>query len=84
MKSACQKIIQSFVQSLDKTPKPLDQKLVSQELKKCVTRLNEIDSQGKNFIETEEREDLCEILEEVLGAAKFPYLMGKVEDWKNW
>jgi hypothetical protein len=43
-----------------------------------------LDSEQNGFIETIEREDLCEVLEMVLNAAKFPGLMDEVEDWRDW
>ena len=83
-KEGCQKIIQFFIRILDIAEKPLDQNFVTKELKKCIEELNQFDSQNKNFIETVEREDLCEVLEDIVNAAKFPDLIEKVENWKNW
>jgi hypothetical protein len=80
----CKKIIRSFIQALDTAEKPLDLNSVADELKKCVEELNQFDSKNKNFIETVEREDLCEVLEDVLNAAKFPDLIEKIEEWKDW
>jgi hypothetical protein len=83
-KEGCQKIIQSFIHILDKAGKPLDRNFVAKELKKCIEELNQFDSKNKNFIETVEREDLCEVLEEIVNAAKFSDLIEEVEDWKDW
>lgn len=83
-KEGCQQIIQSFIHTLDAAEKPLARNLVESELKKCVETLNQFDSQNKNFIETIEREDLCEVLEDVVNAAKFPDLIEKIGDWRDW
>lgn len=80
----CQKILQSFIRVLDEAEKPLDQNFVASELKKCVEELNQFDDRNKNFIETVEREDLCEVLEDIVNAAKFPNLVEKIEDWRDW
>ena len=84
VKEGCQEIVQSFIRVLDGAEKPLDRNLVSKELKKAIEELNQYDSKNKKFIETEEREDLCEVFEDILNAAKFPDLVESVEDWKDW
>ncbi len=83
-KDGCQKIIQSFIRVLDGAEKPLDRNFVSKELKKCIEEINEFDSQNKNFIETVERDDLFEVFENILNAAKFQDLVKSVVDWKDW
>jgi len=83
-KEGCQQIVQSFIRTLDASEKPLARNFVSKELKKCIEELNQFDSKNKNFIETVERDDLCEVLEDIANAAKFPDLMEKVKDWKDW
>jgi hypothetical protein len=82
-KTDCQCIIHSFIRTLDAAPKPLTRNFVSKELKQCVEALNQLDSR-RNFIETVEREDLCEVLEDIVNAAKFPDLVEKVKDWRDW
>lgn len=83
-REGCRKIIRSLIQILNEAQKPLDREFVSQELKKCVNQLNQFDSKNKNFIETVEREDLYEVLEDIVNAAKFPDLIEKVEEWRDW
>jgi hypothetical protein len=83
-KKSCQRIIQSFIRSLDDGSKPLPEDFVRQKLKECVQAINRLDSEQNGFVETIEREDLCDVLEVVLNAAKFPGLMENVEDWRDW
>jgi hypothetical protein len=83
-KEGCQNIIQSFIRALNTAEKPLNRNFVIKELQKCIEELNSFDFQNKNFIETVEREDLSEVLEDILNAAEFPDLIEKVEDWRDW
>jgi len=83
-KEGCQRIIQYFIHNLSASPKPVTRDFVREKLKDCVQGLNQLDSKQKHFIETEEREDLHEVLEDVLNAVKFPDLEEKIEDWRNW
>jgi hypothetical protein len=84
IKKGCEQIIQLFIRTLDTAKRPLTRNFVTKELKKCIEELNQFDSKNNNFIETVERDDLCEVLEEIVNAAKFPDLIEKVEDWKDW
>ncbi len=83
-KEGCQRIVQSFIKNLDASPNSLTCDFVRDQLKECVQELNEFDSKQKHFIETVEREDLHEVLEEVLHAARFPELAENIEDWRDW
>ena len=83
-KEGCQRIIQSFIHNLNTSSKSLTRDFVCEELKSCVQELNRFDSKQKHFIETEEREDLHEVLEQVLHAAKFPDLAESIEEWRDW
>ncbi|MBW8863396.1 MAG: hypothetical protein JF609_00435 [Verrucomicrobia bacterium] len=82
-KEGCRRIIRAFIQTLAEAKAPLKRDFVATELKKCVEELNQLDTH-KNFIETIEREDLCEVLHEVLHAAKFPELSDEIENWRDW
>ena len=83
-KEGCRRIVQSFIKDLVAAPKPLARDFVRDRLKECVQELNKFDLKQKHFIETVEREDLCEVLEEVLHAAKFPELAESIEEWRDW
>jgi len=83
-KEGCRRIIRAFIQKLAESKAPLERALVAGELKKSVEELNQLDTEHKHFIETIEREDLCEVLDEVLHAAKFPELTDDIENWRDW
>jgi hypothetical protein len=83
-KAGCQRIIQSFIRALEAVARPLDRDFVARRLKQCIEEINHLDSQEGWFIETIEREDLCEVLEEILNAAKFPGLVKRVDEWRDW
>lgn len=83
-KEGCLEIIQSFIRTLDEAKKTIDRDFATKELKKCIEELNQFDSKNKNFIETVERDDLCEVLEDIVNAAKYPDLIEKVAEWRDW
>lgn len=53
-------------------------------LRDVVEWFNEADKAAGEIIETEEREDICAILEEMAHAAKQPELAAEVDDWRDW
>jgi hypothetical protein len=83
-KKGCQRIIQSLIRSLEAGDRPLERDFVVRKLKQCVEEINHLDSQHGQFIETIERDDLCEVFEDIVGAAKFPELVGSVAKWRHW
>jgi hypothetical protein len=83
-KESCQKTIQQLIHRLNEAEKPLTRNLVGAELKKCVQELNRLDSENNNFIESVERDDICEVLEDVVNAAIFPDLIEKIGEWRDW
>jgi hypothetical protein len=82
-KVAAEKILTSFILDLQKAKRPLDRKMVKQKLKLCVEKLNSLDTRIP-FIETIEREDLFDLFEEILSAAKLPELLDEVDKWRDW
>ena len=52
-------------------------------MKECVTRLNELDTE-QHFIETIEREDLCQEIDEIVHACRFPKEEGIADRWRDW
>ena len=80
---ASRHILQSLISTLDAATKPLSKDFVSKNLQKTVQELNNLDAEMQ-FIETEEREDLCEAFEAILHAAKHPLLLNKVDEWRDW
>lgn len=53
-------------------------------LKSCVDWFNVKDSEFGNVIETEEREDICAILEELAYVARQKALVSEIDEWREW
>lgn len=69
------------LKSLETKPKRDD---VRKHLKNFVMWLNSIDGKYGYRIETEEREDLMEFIEEICWAAKQKPLIDEVDQWRTW
>lgn len=53
-------------------------------LKRCVIWFNDADAVAGGVIETEEREDICAVLEEMAFVAKHKALVEEVDGWRDW
>lgn len=53
-------------------------------LKSTVEWFNQADEAAGHVIETEEREDIVAVLEEIAHAAKQKALVGEIDDWRDW
>jgi len=53
-------------------------------LKKTVLWFNEADEKIGGVIETEEREDICAVLEEMAYVARQKALVGEIDEWREW
>lgn len=53
-------------------------------LKGCVAWFNLADERAGGVIETEEREDICLLLEEIAFVARHPGLSEEVDEWRDW
>lgn len=53
-------------------------------LKACVEWFNAKDREFGEVIETEEREDICAVLEELAFVARQRSLVDEMEAWRNW
>lgn len=53
-------------------------------LKSCVTWFNQADETHNGPIETEEREDICRVLEEIAFVARHKSLINEVNAWRDW
>jgi hypothetical protein len=83
-KEECERIIQSLINALAANTRSLTRPFVSAQLQKCVEKLNEFNAQNGNFIETDEREDLFMLFEEIMNAAKHPDLVQDIDKWRDW
>jgi hypothetical protein len=69
------------LQSLGSKPKKPQVRTV---LKACVEWFNAKDIEFGEVIETEEREDICAVLEELAFVARQRSLVDEIEGWRNW
>lgn len=53
-------------------------------LKRCVLWFNEADERSGGAIETEEREDICAVLEEIAYVARQKALVDEIDEWREW
>lgn len=53
-------------------------------LKRCVVWFNEADARFGGVIETEEREDICEVLEEMAVVAGQRSIVDEIDTWRDW
>lgn len=53
-------------------------------LRECVERFNKADEQAGGVIETEEREDICAVLEEMAYVARQRSLVDEIDNWRTW
>lgn len=53
-------------------------------LRQTVLWFNEADAQAGGVIETEEREDICAILEEMAHVARQRTLVDEIDEWRDW
>lgn len=78
----CRSLIATLVNELRAAPK-LTLSVVKKHLKQSVMDFNRLDEEH-HFIFTTEREDLCEVFEQIACAAKFPQVIDQIERWRDW
>lgn len=69
------------IQALGKKPA---KKLVRQALKECVLWFNDADNIHSGPIETDEREEICALLEEIAFVSKHKSLTNEIDEWRSW
>jgi hypothetical protein len=69
------------LQELGPKPRRADVRAV---LKKTVQWFNEADEEAGGVIETEEREDICAVLEEMAFVARQKVLLDEIDAWRDW
>lgn len=60
------------------------EKQVAKAIHECIERLNKLDRKFGYFICTEEREDLCEAISQLVHACGFEELGEIADQWRNW
>jgi hypothetical protein len=76
IRSACEAL-----KELGPKPRRADVRAV---LKKTVIWFNEADERAGGVIETEEREDICAVLEEMAHVARQKVLVDEIDEWREW
>jgi hypothetical protein len=69
------------LQDLGPKPRRADVRTI---LKKTVQWFNEADEKAGGVIETEEREDICAVLEEMAHIARQKVLVDEIDAWREW
>lgn len=76
IRSAC-----DALEELGPKPRRADVRAI---LKKTVVWFNEADEKAGGVIETEEREDICAVLEEMAHVARQKVLVDEIDEWREW
>lgn len=76
IRSAC-----DALEQLGPKPRRADVRAV---LKKTVIWFNDADEKAGGVIETEEREDICAVLEEMAHVARQKVLVDEIDEWREW
>lgn len=71
----------SDLQALGERPRKIATRAI---LKECVIWFNKQDSAFGGIIETEEREDICLVLEELMVVARHRSLAEEIDNWREW
>ena len=79
----CRHIFDETIDSLMEFEGKVPKKKMVAALRECVTRLNDLDAEH-DFIETVEREDLCQEIDEIVHACRFPKEQGIADRWRDW
>jgi hypothetical protein len=82
--NAARAVIRSGCEALNELgPKPrrADVRAI---LKKTVLWFNDADEKAGGVIETEEREDICAVLEEMAYVARQKVLVDEIDEWREW
>lgn len=82
--NAARAAIRSACDALEKLGSKPRRKDVRTVLKKTVICFNEADEKAGGVIETEEREDICAVLEEMAHVARQQVLVGEIDEWREW
>ena len=80
--SASRRLVADLVNRLRTAPK-LTKVVARRLLRSTVKEFNQLDALSQ-FIETTHREDICEALEIIMAAARYPELADEVEEWRDW
>lgn len=81
---ACRAIMKNTVSSLSELGMDSNEDLRLQILQSCIEDLNRLDDAMGNFIQTDEREDICTEFEMIVHACGLGHKGNLVDEWRNW
>jgi hypothetical protein len=76
------RVVSSLIKSLRTSPK-ITKAVARRLLKGAVKDFNRLDAK-RQFIETVQREDICDAFEIIMAATRYPELADEVEQWRDW
>lgn len=79
---ASRRLIEDLVNNLKTTPK-ITKAVARRSLRVTVKNFNRLDEET-HFIETTHREDICDALEIVMAAVRYPELVDEIESLRDW
>ncbi|KON85772.1 hypothetical protein AF332_02345 [Sporosarcina globispora] len=82
--NATNKVLDSYINNLQKLGDMPTEEDILKYVKEVVIRLNEINDQYDYFIETMEREELCEFIIEATSIAGLESEEDITEEWREW
>ncbi|MFT8322078.1 MAG: hypothetical protein ABF649_14350 [Bacillus sp. (in: firmicutes)] len=81
---AATEVLDAFIQDLQQAGENATDKSIIACVKKVVLRLNEINETFEYFIETMEREELCEFIIEAASIMGLEWEEDITEEWREW
>lgn len=81
---ASQQIFQDAIRSIRALGSEPNEGEVFSCLRRCIERFNDLNEEYSHFIETLEREQICECFEELVHAAGFGHHAGLADRWREW
>jgi len=82
--SACRAIFRQSIDAIISLGEKPSKAATLRVLQKCIERLNELDTQYEQFIETTIREELCEEFDEVVQASGLKNYENLADRWRDW
>ncbi len=82
--AVCRQVFNETIDAIrEREGKPRKAHVVSM-VRDCVERLNQLHAEYNHFVETTEREDLCQEIDEIVCASGFPNDLGIADRWRDW
>ena len=82
--NATNKVLDSFISNLEKLSANSPEEEIIKIIKEVVIRINELNEQYDSYIETMEREDLCEYIDTAARIAGLETDDDITEEWREW